>query len=133
MVLGFVVLWSTRKTLAFSGYFRDVREIAELVWYFVRELVLSNIRMAYYTVMPLDRMRPGVIAVPLEPMSDVELTVLSNLITLTPGTLSLDVSEDRRTLYVHVMWFRDEEQVRRDIKGGFEATVLSALRSHANA
>ncbi len=129
MVIGFLLLYGTRRVLGSGEYFRNLREVVELVWFFIRELVLSNFRMAYYTLMPLDRMRPGVIAVSLDPMSEVELAVLSNLITLTPGTLSLDASEDRRTLYVHVMWFRDPEEVRAEIKRGFEMKVLKGLRS----
>jgi multicomponent Na+:H+ antiporter subunit E len=85
--------------------------------------------MAWYTIMPLDRMRPGIVAVPLEEMSEVELLVLTNLITITPGTLTLDLSEDRRTLYVHAMDAADPDAVRRDIKKGFERKVLDALRS----
>jgi multicomponent Na+:H+ antiporter subunit E len=127
--IGFLLLYATRTVLGSSEYFRNLREILELVWFFIRELVLSNLRMAYYTLMPLDRMRPGVIAVPLEPMNEVELTVLSNLITLTPGTLSLDISADRRVLFVHVMWFDDPERVREEIKRGFELAVLRGLRS----
>lgn len=132
MVIGFLLLYATRRVLGSAEYFRNLREVVELVWYFIRELVLSNFRMAYYTLMPLDRMRPGVIAVPLEPMNEVELAVLSNLITLTPGTLSLDVSADRRVLFVHVMWFRDPEEVRREIKQGFELKVLKGLRSEGH-
>jgi multicomponent Na+:H+ antiporter subunit E len=78
--------------------------------------------------MPLNRMRPAVIAVPIEPMNETELTVLSNLITLTPGTLTLDISDDRRTMYIHVMRLYDLEQTKRDIKRGFEQRILKALR-----
>ena len=129
MLVGFGLLFAVRSVLGSGAYFRDMREIVELVFYFVWELVLSNFRMAKYTLSPLDRMRPGIVAVPLEPMSDLELTVLTNLITLTPGTLSLDVSSDHRTLYVHVMDVSDPEVVRREIKAGFERKVLKALRS----
>jgi len=128
LLIGLALLYATRKVLNFSSYFRNIKQIVTLVWFFVKELVLANLRMAYYTVMPLDRMRPGVIAVPLEPMNEVELTVLSNLITLTPGTLTLDVSKDQRTLFVHVMCFQDPEQVRQEIKSGFESAVLKGLR-----
>lgn len=128
-LIGLAVLYGSRKVMSSSTYFRNLREVVELVWFFMKELVLANVRMAYYTIMPLNRMRPGVIAVPLEPMNEVELAVLSNLITLTPGTISLDVSQDQRTLYVHVMWFRDVDEVRREIKGGFESAVLKGLRS----
>jgi multicomponent Na+:H+ antiporter subunit E len=56
--------------------------------------------------------------------------LLANLITLTPGTLSLDVSADRRVLYIHVMYIDDDDldSIRRSIKEGFERRVLEALR-----
>ncbi len=60
--------------------------------------------------------------------SDVEITLLANLVTLTPGTLSLDVSEDRSTLFVHAMFVDDPDVLRREIKHGFERRVLELLR-----
>jgi multicomponent Na+:H+ antiporter subunit E len=61
-------------------------------------------------------------------MSDNEITMLSNLLTLTPGTLSLDVSADRKVLYVHAMYIDDVDEVRRKIKEGFERRILEVLR-----
>jgi multicomponent Na+:H+ antiporter subunit E len=75
-------------------------------------------------------MRPGVIAIPLNARTDVEITLLANLITLTPGTLSLDVSADRSVLYIHVMYIDNDDidAVRRKIKEGFERRILEVLR-----
>ena len=72
--------------------------------------------------------RPGIVAVPLDARTDFEIMTLANLISLTPGTLSLDVSEDRRTLYVHAMFIDDPDALRREIKQGMERRVLEALR-----
>ncbi len=66
-------------------------------------------------------------AVPLDARTDGQIAVLSNLISLTPGTLSLDVSPDRRTLYVHAMSVSSPDVLRREIKEGFERRVLEAL------
>lgn len=73
---------------------------------------------------------PGVIAVPLDARTDVEITLLANLITLTPGSVSLDLSEDKRVLYVHAMYIDggDVEAYRRAIKDGLERRVLELLR-----
>ena len=73
-------------------------------------------------------MKPGVIGIPIEAKTDLEITVLANLITMTPGTLSLDISPDRKTLYVHAMYIHDPEELRRDIKENFEPRVLALLR-----
>jgi multicomponent Na+:H+ antiporter subunit E len=73
---------------------------------------------------------PGVIAIPLDARTDAEITLLANLITLTPGSVSLDLSEDRRVLYVHAMYIDggDVEAYRRSVKEGLERRVLELLR-----
>ena len=73
-------------------------------------------------------MKPGIIAIPLEAKTDFEITLLANLITMTPGTLSLDLSEDRRTLYVHAMYIHDPEKIRASIKNDLERRVLEVFR-----
>ncbi len=73
---------------------------------------------------------PGVVAIPLDARTDAEITLLANLITLTPGSVSLDLSEDRRVLYVHAMYIDggDVEAYRRSVKEGLERRVLELLR-----
>jgi multicomponent Na+:H+ antiporter subunit E len=101
-----------------------------LLLYFIRELVIANIQMARFTLSPLRALSPGIVAVPLEPMSDLEILLIANLITLTPGTLSVDVSRDRRTLYIHTMSVTttDADDFRASIKNGFERRVLEVTR-----
>lgn len=73
---------------------------------------------------------PGVVAIPLDARTDAEIALLANLITLTPGSVALDLSEDRRVLYVHAMYIDggDVEAYRRSIKEGLERRVLELLR-----
>jgi multicomponent Na+:H+ antiporter subunit E len=73
---------------------------------------------------------PGVVGIPLDARTDVEIAVLANLITLTPGSVCLDLSEDRRVLYVHAMYIDggDVEAYRRSVKEGLERRVLELLR-----
>src|SRR5690606_37948314 len=79
-----------------SSYFEKVWGALGLFVYFAAELVKANITMAYWTLSPIGKLRPAILAVPLEEgMTDAEITILASLITLTPGTLSLDVSTDR--------------------------------------
>lgn len=61
-------------------------------------------------------MKPGVIAMPLSARTEIEITMVANLISLTPGTLSLDVSDDRKVLYIHAMFLDNEEDLRRNLK-----------------
>lgn len=73
---------------------------------------------------------PGVVAIPLDARTDVEIALLANLITLTPGSVTLDLSEDRRVLYVHAMYIDggDVEAYRRSVKESLERRVLELLR-----
>ena len=70
-------------------------------------LVVASIRVAYSILLPVRYLHPGIVAVPLDASTNAEITLLANLITLTPGTLTLDVSDDRRTLFVHVLDLAD--------------------------
>jgi multicomponent Na+:H+ antiporter subunit E len=79
-------------------------------------------------VAPAGRLRPAIVAVPLTLDRDAEIALLANLITLTPGTLSLDVSPDRRTLYVHAMATAGPDELRREIRDGFERRILEVFR-----
>lgn len=94
-----------------------------LLLYFLKELLLSNAAVARSILRPVSSLSPGIVAVPLDLTSDAGITVLANLITLTPGTLSLDVSPDRRTLYVHALDVADPDAFRREVKEGFERRV----------
>lgn len=127
-VLGYIILGITlREVPAFAAYVRRVPKIILFAGYFLRELIRSNLRVAWDVVTPTHYMKPAVIAVPLDAQTDGEIALVANLISLTPGTLTLDVSSDRRVLYIHVMYLDDLEQVRADIKR-FEARVLELLR-----
>jgi len=93
------------------------------------ELVLSSLRVAVDVCRPRLDVCPGVVGIPLRATTDAEITVLANLISLTPGTLSLDVSPDRRTLYVHAMDLDGgPDALRKDIGTTLEARVLALLR-----
>jgi multicomponent Na+:H+ antiporter subunit E len=127
-VVGYLVLWVLKPLLGDTRYFEKLPLLLRFAIFFAWELVLSNLRVAWDVLTPRAFRRPGVVAVPLTARTDAEITLLANLITLTPGTLSLDVSPDRRTLYVHAMFVDDPERLRRSLKEGFERRVLELLR-----
>jgi multicomponent Na+:H+ antiporter subunit E len=111
-----------------SHYFGKVWQIIRFALYFLWELLKSNLLMAYYVVAPLSKMKPGIIAVPLDITTDAQITLLANMITLTPGTLSVDVSTDRTVIYVHSVYVTNPDQFRNDIKNGFEKAILEVTQ-----
>jgi multicomponent Na+:H+ antiporter subunit E len=94
-----------------------------LAGFFAWELVLANVRVAADVLRPRTGIQPAVLGIPLDVRSDGEILLLSMLINITPGSVTIDLSEDRRTLYVHVMHMTNAEATRREIKDGFERRV----------
>jgi multicomponent Na+:H+ antiporter subunit E len=99
-----------------------------LIAHFVVELVLSALKVAWLVVQPAPRLRPAIIAYPLTLSTDAQIMLFANMITLTPGTLSVDVSDDRRTLYIHTIDLESRERLIGQLAAGFETTVLRATR-----
>ena len=128
-VVGALALLVIREQTGAVGYLRRTRRIVSLAGLFVYELLLSGLRVAKIVLTP-GRMplNPAIVGYPLRVTRDFEITMLANLITLTPGTLSVDVSDDRRTLYIHALDAPDPEAMRREIAEGFEAKILEAFR-----
>lgn len=127
-VIGFGILIVGSRLFGDSRYAEKLLRGVEFAAFFLGQLALSSLRVATDIVTPSHRARPAVVAVPLDAKSDAEITLLANLVSLTPGSLSIDVSDDRRTLFVHVMFLDDPETTRREIKEGFERRVLELLR-----
>ena len=127
-VMGFAALWVAGPLFGGTGYFGRVVRLVSLGAYFLYELVVSSLQVVWDVITPVHKSRPGIIAVPLDIDEPVEIAVLANLISLTPGTLSLDVSPDKKFLYVHGMFVEDPDSLRRDIKAGMERKVMEAMR-----
>jgi multicomponent Na+:H+ antiporter subunit E len=125
--LGYLMLWLVQRATGPSSYFAKTSQVIRFALFYVGELILANLRVAYGVLKP-SSLRPGVVAVPLDVQTDAEITLLVNLITLTPGTLSLDISADHSVLYVHTMHVDDVEEFRCQIKQGFERRVRELLK-----
>jgi len=126
--LAFPVIWLSQRGEATFFYLIRIRRLIEFAAFFLWDILKANLRVAHDVLTVRHHMRPGVIAVPLELQSELEILVLSTLISLTPGTLTLDVSSDRRTIYIHAMYLDDVEEFRGGIKQQYERRVREVLR-----
>lgn len=126
--LGFVVLGLAERPFRGSRYFARVANTLIFAGVFFLELIKANLRVAADVVTARHRMHPAVIAMPLEGETDIEIVILAILITLTPGQLALDLSSDRRVMYVHTMYAEEEEEERRRFKEGLERRLLEITR-----
>jgi multicomponent Na+:H+ antiporter subunit E len=119
-----LIIFILRRFFHSRFYLIPLFVIVKLVFIFLKELLLSNIAVVKVVLNRSLDIRPGIFALPTELEKDWEVTVLSLLITLTPGTLVLDVSEDGRTLYIHALDVPDVKETIKSIKESFEKTIM---------
>jgi multicomponent Na+:H+ antiporter subunit E len=128
LLVGFALGYAILVLLAKGGVmpssiaFRSAHAVG-LAAFFAWELLVANLRVAADVLKGSRRIEPAVVAIPLDVTSDGEILLLSMLINITPGSVTIDLSSDRRTLYVHVMHMRSADETRREIKDGFERRV----------
>jgi multicomponent Na+:H+ antiporter subunit E len=127
-LLSYILMWLITTSRRDDKYFTRGPKIIAFFFFFIYELVKANLQVAYDVMTPRYYMKPGIIRIPLSAKTDLEITLLANLITLTPGTLSLDVSDDKKVLYVHSMYVSDKDSFIASIKNGFERRLLEILR-----
>ncbi len=127
-LVGMLVLHLVGPVFGDSRYAVRFFRAISLVVFFLSELVLSSVRVAIDVLKPTFTMHPAIIQVPLDVSDDVQITLLANLISLTPGTLSVDVSDDKSNLYVHAMYGEDPAEVVKRIKLSFERRILEVFR-----
>jgi multicomponent Na+:H+ antiporter subunit E len=99
-----------------------------LAAFFAWALIVANLKVAMDVLRPHTSIRPAVVAIPLDVTSDAEILLLSMLINITPGSVTIDLADDRRTLYVHVMHMTSAAASRDEIKSGFEQRVKRLFR-----
>ncbi|UOE95613.1 MULTISPECIES: Na+/H+ antiporter subunit E [Bacillaceae] len=123
-VIGLGILLVLRRFLVFDFYFRRLYAFIKLLLLFSKELILSNIDLIKIVLSPKMDIKPGIVAVPTKLTSDWELTLLASLITLTPGTLTMDFSDDNKILYIHSIHVPDKEAMIKQIQTTFEKAIM---------
>lgn len=126
--VGYGMLIVSHNALGCTNYISKVQQVFLFLTFFLYELIQANLRVAWEVMTPGMGMSPAIVGIPLDVDSDLEILLLATIITLTPGTLSLDVSTDKRTLYVHGMYVHNVERFRERIKKGFERRVVELFR-----
>lgn len=125
---GLLIIFMYRRFFHSRFYILRIVAVINLLFLFIKELILSNIAVLKVVLAPKLNMRPGIFALPTDLKEDWEITVLSALITLTPGTVVVDVSDDNKTLYVHAMDIDDVEESISSIKNSFEKAIMEVSR-----
>jgi len=130
LVVGFLVGFLLLSVIH-RGYGAAVLGAVGFVIFLIKAIILSSVQVAGYVLAPKLRLDQGIVAIPLAAQTDLEIALLASSITLTPGTLSVDVGRDaagQRVLYVHNLVMGDADDVRKTIKQDFERRILRVTR-----
>lgn len=127
-VFSYLVIWVSLGRSGKSKYFKKLPAMISFFIYFMWEFLKANYYLLYEIVTFKHYMKPAIIVVPLTVETEMEITIFANLITLTPGTLLLDVSNDKKAIYVHTMYLEDKEKFIKELKDGLEKKLLYIMR-----
>ncbi|MBU9673973.1 Na+/H+ antiporter subunit E [Planococcus sp. CP5-4] len=125
--LGIIILM--RRFFSKRLYILRVWALISLFLLFLRELFMSSIQVLSIVVSPNMNIKPAIFEMETELDDDWQVTLLSALITLTPGTLVIGISEDQKRLYIHALDFEDIDSAVLSIKNTFERAILEVSRS----
>lgn len=91
------------------------------------DIFVANFEVAMKVLSPMEKLKPGMVAVPLDIQSDLGITLFASTISLTPGTVSAEVSEDKLWLYVHALDMDSEQALIDEVKQRYEAPLKEIL------
>ncbi|HAI10370.1 MAG TPA: Na+/H+ antiporter subunit E [Phycisphaerales bacterium] len=98
-----------------KGYGSKLLNLASFGIYFIRILIQANLTVAKEVVTPKFNMTPRFVRYPVKGMTPLQITSLANAITLTPGTLSVDVLDNDEVLLVHCMYAEDRQSAIKEL------------------
>lgn len=128
--LGFEILWILARsgTIEDRHYFFKVPKLILFFIFFLYDMLRANLQVARDILSPKFKMSPGIIAFEHSLKSDFEITMLTNLIALTPGTMVLKISPDKRFLFIHSFYLKDKEKFVERLRNGMEKKLIEVMR-----
>ena len=127
-LISFAILWIITPDRNLNDYFTIVPKLLSFTIFLLYQIIKSNIQTLIESLYPKSKLSPAILKVPLTVETDGEITFFSHVLNITPGTLVIDVSDDKKALYVHVVHCEDKEAYIKQLKEVFEKRVLELTR-----
>lgn len=131
-IIGFFILWLLARTMKSESdqksYFYRVPKILMFILFFIQDMIKANIDVTIDILTPRLNINPGIIAYKHGFKTDFEITMFTNIVALSPGTMVVKVSNDKKTLYIHSLYLRDKEKFIKRMKNGLERKLIEILR-----
>ncbi|WP_430785117.1 Na+/H+ antiporter subunit E [Virgibacillus flavescens] len=127
-IIGILLLLFLNRFVPDAFYLNRIVKVIKLILLFIKELITANIDIVKLVYKPKLDIEPGIFALPTKLKSNWEITLLANLISLTPGTLTVAISDDNTNLYIHAMHIDDIDESIAEIKESFEKAIMEVTR-----
>lgn len=125
IILGIIIPWMTSVWWPQSPRSFHMSKMVPYTFVVLRDIIVANVQVAWIVIsVPNAKLKPAWIIVPLELNQPEAITILAGTITLTPGTVSADLSDEGHSLLVHVLHTDDPNAVRDEIKDRYERRLL---------
>lgn len=128
-IIGILPIFLLRRFFPGSFYLRRVYFIIVLTLVFIREMVIANLQLFKIILTPKIDIHPGFFAYPCDLEEEWEVSLLAALISLTPGTVIVAISDDTSVLYIHGIDLTDADETINDIKTNFENRIKEVANS----
>jgi multisubunit Na+/H+ antiporter MnhE subunit len=122
-ILGAFILFAMERALGETGYWDRILLVISFLIFIAWNIIVSNVTLAQTILTKKIKVQPKLISIPLDLETDLALTFLACLITITPGVISLDITADRQTLIVHTLNISDSSAFQTQIKEIFESRI----------
>lgn len=127
--VGFLLLWFINRSRSSNqDYFFRVPKIFAFIFSFMYDMLKANFEVTLDVITPNYNMNPGIIKYEMDAQTDFEITMLANMIALTPGTVVIDISKDKKYMFIHAMYLKDIERFKRSLKERTEKKLLEIIR-----
>ncbi|PJK14769.1 Na+/H+ antiporter subunit E [Lysobacteraceae bacterium NML07-0707] len=123
LLLAVLLPWVSERLEREFARLGELRHLPKVVLMLLWDIVKANITVARQVLGPNDRLQSQFVWVPLELTNIHGISALASIITLTPGTLSTELSEDRKYLLIHCLNVDDPEALIAEIKTRYEAPI----------
>lgn len=127
-IIGLLLIFAFKRFFPHDFYGHKLWAIFKLILLFFSELIKSSIVVLRHIVSPRLNINPGILTHHTDLTSDWELTLLSTLVTLTPGTVLIEVSREQHLVYIHAIDIQDENKMSEDIRNTFEKAIKEVTR-----
>lgn len=128
-LVGFLFLAAFRTVIGAEDYLRRWIALARFMVLFAREFVVANLNVAWTVLFrPVDSLRPGFVTYDVSGLTRAEILILSYCLTLTPGTTTVEISPNFKTLVFHALDAQDVEQLLAQLDHKFKPALLAFTR-----